>query len=177
VYLCEKGCNKKQFAKQTNLSHSQKEMKFDCTPQPSTVVNPKLNEKLFIYSVIKSSFILRENLLNAIAPFGIVPIHLIVMYTIQLEETLSQKDLGALMGIDKASMVKFLDELEALKLLQRTEDSKDRRIKMISLTTGGHKLLKKALVLCEKTESEFLDKKLTAKESQTLRDLMKKVLS
>lgn len=152
-------------------------MKFDCTPQPSTVVNPKLNEKIFIYSVIKSSFILRENLLTAIAPLGILPIHFIVLYTIQLEDSLSQKDLGALLGIDKASMVKFLDELEALALLQRTEDSKDRRIKLISLTAKGNQVVKKSLALCKKAERDFLSKRLSASEAQTLRDLMKKALS
>ena len=81
------------------------------------------------------------------------------------------------MGIDKASMVKFLDDLESKGLTERTESPEDRRIKLISLTPAGNKLLKKALALGAEIEESFLSQKLSPKEAQTLKDLIKKALS
>lgn len=48
-----------------------------------------------------------------------------------------QKDLAASVGIEGPSLVRLLDTLVAKGLIERTEDSTDRRAKLLSLTPEG----------------------------------------
>lgn len=60
------------------------------------------------------------------------------------------------MYIDKASMVKFLDQLEKSKLVLRRASKEDRRIKFIEITAKGTTKLQLANKLREQLEHKFL---------------------
>ena len=153
-------------------------MKKACTlPLPNTFVNPHMNEISFIYGMLKGAVQLKEKYHAALEPLGIHPVHFILLYMIDMKKSLSQKDLGAELGIDKASIVKFLDDLEGFKFIQRTEDAFDRRIKLITVTPAAQKVIKKAQAIQEKVEAEYLANKLTSEESKTLRRLVRKLMT
>ena len=61
------------------------------------------------------------------------------------KQGVNQQELANLLHKDKASMTYLIDNLSKRKLLQRSEDSADRRNKLITLTPAG--LALKSLIL------------------------------
>ena len=60
------------------------------------------------------------------------------------------------MSIDKATMVKLLDGLEKIKLIQRVPSLKDRRIKHIKITAKGIKTTKSIENIHDSILQDFL---------------------
>lgn len=126
----------------------------------------------FLY---RSAMRYKRQLDHSLEPLGVISPCLAVLKIVDLSGPLSQNELGQYLEIDKASMVKFIDQLEQLKLLERTHDRKDRRVNHISLTTEGKAFLKAAIVKHKQVEAEFLQP-LTKTESQQLKALLAKLL-
>jgi DNA-binding MarR family transcriptional regulator len=131
-----------------------------------TKVHPFLKD-YFGYCFYKAALILRERLADKIYEFGLVPSHLGILRLLKELGAHSQNQLADQLGIDKATMVKLIDQLEAEKLILRAQDGKDRRIWRISITPSGEKLLLKVSQIRRDTETEFLS---------TLTDAERKVL-
>lgn len=58
-----------------------------------------------------------------------------------LGENIRQKDLAASLGIEGPSLVRLIDSLIAKSLIERSEDVRDRRAKLLRLTPAGLKLV------------------------------------
>jgi MarR family transcriptional regulator for hemolysin len=58
-----------------------------------------------------------------------------------LGDGVRQKDLAASLGIEGPSLVRLIDSLIAKGLIERSEDVRDRRAKLLCLTSEGLKLL------------------------------------
>lgn len=148
------------------------------TPILNTVkTNPLLNEAFFIYNVTRASMQVKSRFHKAIEKYKIAGPQFIIMYLINKKSALSQKDIGSCMSVDKASMVKFLDQLEKEKYVKRTEDAQDRRIKLITLTPKGIGAVNKLEVLLYEVEDKFLREKLSPTEAKTLKNLLKKLIA
>ena len=52
-----------------------------------------------------------------------------------------QKDLAASLVLDGSTVVRLLDALEASGLIERREESTDRRAKVITITSGGRSII------------------------------------
>lgn len=143
---------------------------------PNTKVNPVLSEALFLYQFHKASQKLRARFNQAIEAYNIISVQYAVMYLVNERPSLSQKELGEELGIDKASVVKFLDLLETEKYLTRKEDKKDKRVKLISLTPRGKKVVSEISRKRAKIEDEFLAESLSAQEIKNLREYLKKLM-
>jgi DNA-binding MarR family transcriptional regulator len=87
---------------------------------------------------------------------------------------ISQIQLGDELGIDKASMVKAIDELEKLKYVQRIPHPTDRRIKLVELTLKGETLLKQCNKTKDNVEKEFF-KGLDKKDEEALRTIVRRL--
>lgn len=135
-----------------------------------TKVHPLL-KNYFGYSFFKASARLRLLMNEGLAEFNLQTHHLGILKLLENDSLISQIQLGDELGIDKASMVKLIDQLEQLKLVVRKTDEKDRRIKNIQLTAQGAKLIKTCITVKTKAEKEFF-KNLTADEIETLKRLM-----
>ena len=61
------------------------------------------------------------------------------------EGPLKQSDLSALLGIEKASSTRVLDELEQRNLIVRERSAQDRRVIFLSLSDKGHKKIEEAM--------------------------------
>ena len=137
-------------------------------------VHPAL--KMFTgYCVNKASIRIKSIQQEKLNKYKIIPAQMGIMRLLQIEGPLSQISLGQSIGIDKATMVKLIDDLENKKWLERTTSTIDRRIKHIRLTKKGHDFLDVMTELCEEAEHEFLHK-LTAKERQQFKALLQKLL-
>lgn len=58
-----------------------------------------------------------------------------------LGEDIRQKDLAASLGIEGPSLVRIIDSLIAKNLIERSEDARDRRAKLLRLTGEGRTLV------------------------------------
>ncbi|AVW90087.1 MAG: MarR family transcriptional regulator [Alphaproteobacteria bacterium] len=65
--------------------------------------------------------------------------------TLKEEGRLSQSELSAQLGIEKASSTRVLDELAQRNLIRRERHKQDRRMIIVSLSEEGHKKIDEAM--------------------------------
>lgn len=108
-----------------------------------TKVHPGL-KIYFGYSLYKSG-LLYKNLMESLhlQKYGLAASECGILYVLSTGCVVNQLSLGQELGIDKASIVKIIDNLENLKLVKRDVDPNDRRSKLVSLTTKGKTTLEK----------------------------------
>ncbi|MFI0941578.1 MarR family winged helix-turn-helix transcriptional regulator [Streptomyces sp. NPDC021020] len=94
---------------------------------------------------------------EALAPFGISGRELAVLLVLSGEETpSSQQRAAARLGVDRTTMVTFLDTLEGKGLLARRPDPADRRRNVVVLTEQGTDTLRRATAASDEAERRFL---------------------
>ncbi len=93
---------------------------------------------------------------EALKPYNLLTYQYAVLRILTCMGPTSQILLGNELGIDKASMVRFLDGLEKEGYIQRTSDSVDRRVKKIELTAKGKKMFSIAEKIRVQVQEEFL---------------------
>lgn len=139
-----------------------------------TNVHPYLKE-YFSYCFYKGALILRERLSDKMVEFGLVPPHIGLLRLLKEFGEHSQNQLAEQLGIDKATMVKLIDKLEQKKAIERNQDTKDRRIWRIRITSSGEKLLVKVSAIRQVVEADFLSS-LTEAEIKVLRKCIPQLL-
>ncbi len=135
-----------------------------------TKVHPALTE-YFGYCLTKSALWLKSLHNEALRKFKIQSHHVGILKVLDFSGPISQIKLGDELGVDKASMVKCIDYLEQQGLVARTGDLKDRRIKNVSLTNQGRKLLKSWMRIRPEIEDQFL-KNLSSSEQKVFKNLI-----
>jgi DNA-binding MarR family transcriptional regulator len=125
-----------------------------CRIGDTGVVHPAL-KGYFTYRFYKLALRLREQVNEALEEIEIVGAQLGLLRVLAQEGPASQISLGRSLGIDKASMVKFLDGLERRGLLRRVSLEGDRRVKHIQITPKGLKTLEQGTRLREAVEKDF----------------------
>ncbi len=136
-------------------------------------VHPVLKQ-YFGYCFGKAALKYKSMLAKELESFGIVSPQLGILKLLQDLGPVSQITLGQDMGIDKASMVKFIDGLEKKKWVQRLPDAKDRRIKLVGITTKGLEAVKKLSTIHVNVAKEFL-KPLSKSEQEVLKNLVSRL--
>jgi DNA-binding MarR family transcriptional regulator len=76
-----------------------------------------------------------------LAPFGVTPVQYAVLKVLAGTEGMSGAEIGARMVLDGASVTGVVDRLEALGLLERRADPKDRRTLRIVTTPRADDLM------------------------------------
>ncbi|WP_454858931.1 MarR family winged helix-turn-helix transcriptional regulator [Rhizobium binxianense] len=67
-----------------------------------------------------------------------------LIYISRAAQPLSQNDLAELLSLDRSSIVRLLDKLEGSGFVVRREDSIDRRVKRLQLTSRGQNIAEQA---------------------------------
>lgn len=124
----------------------------------------------------KAAMRFRAMMDDALVTYNLVTPQLGILRVINEAGSISQNDIGGFVVIDKASMVKFIDQLEKNKLVSRQSHETDRRIKLISLTPKGRKILDEVSEVRKEVEAVFLQP-LTEEERQQLKTIVPKLLS
>ena len=70
--------------------------------------------------------------------------------------SLSQRELGAVQGVDRTTTVAVLDALQARGLIERRRDASDRRVHTVHLTADGGRVLRRAEREVLQAEQRFL---------------------
>ncbi len=99
---------------------------------------------------------LAELTAEALAPFRISGRELAVLLVLASQEPASQQQAARRLGIDRTTMVAFVDALEDKGLVARRPDPDDRRRNVVALTTTGHDTLHRATRASEDAERRFL---------------------
>src|SRR5579863_8993592 len=93
---------------------------------------------------------------TALEPYGITGRELGVLAAVDEGEPASQQDIARRLGVDRTTMVAFIDGLEGKGLVERRPHELDRRRNVIELTALGRETLQKALIASGEAEREFL---------------------
>jgi DNA-binding MarR family transcriptional regulator len=138
------------------------------------VIHPAL-KGYFGYCFVKSAVKLRALLDQALAEYGMLAPMLGLLRVLEASGPISQVELGRAVGIDKATMVKFLDQMQAEGLVTRKEGSPDRRVKLVSLSQKGLRTLAAASKVRRKVEEDFLSP-LSVQERKAVLSALPKLL-
>ena len=144
-------------------------------PEPSNKLHPYLNSYLG-YCFYKAAARIRGKVDRRLAEFGVVAPQFGMLIILQQAGAMTQRELGSFMDIDKATMVRMIDGLEAKKFLTRTTTKTDRRAKRLEITKKGAQTLIKMNKARIRAEQEFL-KDLGTKEQAQLRSIVAKLIS
>jgi len=93
---------------------------------------------------------------QALAPYGITGRELAVLVVLGAGEPPSQQQAAVRLGIDRTTMVGFVDTLEGKGLVARRADPDDRRRNVVALTAEGRDVLRRATKASDEAERRFL---------------------
>ena len=113
-----------------------------------------------------------QDFIRTLAPVDIRPAQYSVLIVIAANPGLSQSDLAATLGIERARLVRLLDKLEKRGLTQRLASRTDRRSHALQLTRDGRKTLKRARALAALHEARLAGR-LGAEQRRSLIDVLK----
>lgn len=92
----------------------------------------------------------------ALEPFGIDGRQLAVLVVLGSGEPASQQEAAQRLGIDRTTMVAFVDALEGKGLVVRRPHAEDRRKNVVELTETGRDVLRRASKASDAAERRFL---------------------
>jgi DNA-binding MarR family transcriptional regulator len=99
-----------------------------------------------------------QDFIRALSEINIRPAQYSVLVMIGANPGLSQADVSAMLGIERARLVRLLDRLEKRGLTKRMASPSDRRSHALQLTAGGRATLKRAKALAATHEQRLRDR-------------------
>ena len=113
-------------------------------------------------------------LAHAIGPDGLTPMLFAVLVTIDEGDGITQREVADALGADPSTMVRMLDQLEKLDLVQRVASTTDRRVMVPTLTPAGRERIANATPKVQASEEEFAAALSPAQRAQ-LFDLLRRL--
>ena len=99
-----------------------------------------------------------QDFIRRLAPIDISPAQFSVLAVISCNRGLSQSELAAALGIERARLVRLLHRLEQRGLTQRLPSSADGRRHVLRLTREGQRMLGRAKTLSEQHEAKLMQR-------------------
>ncbi len=126
------------------------------------------------YQLRRAQIAVFQNFAQAMADFDITPGRFGVLEVIAANSGLSQSELGAILGLDRSTVVAVIDRLEKDGLVRRLKSPTDRRSHALRLSDKGAVTL---AVLEQRVAAHERDiaGALSAAERKTLLDLLARV--
>lgn len=115
-----------------------------------------------------------KDFIRTLAPLNIRPAQYSVLTAIGCNPGRSQADIGEALGVERARMVRLLDDLEKRGLIQRLSSTQNRRSHCLFLTKEGCENLERIHLLAAKHEAH-LARKIGVRRRAILLKLMKEV--
>ena len=99
-----------------------------------------------------------QDFIRTLEPIDISPAQFSVVVVIGANRGLSQAELSATLGIERARLVRLLHRLEERDLVQRLRSSADGRRHALQLTPRGRTTLARAKTLAARHEKRLIEK-------------------
>lgn len=93
---------------------------------------------------------------SALEPLGIGPRAWAALNCLDESHGLSQREVAALLGVDRTTMVALIDELQAKALVERRPHPGDRRKNVVGMTELGRNLVQRGAGVLDDCEQQFL---------------------
>ncbi len=93
------------------------------------------------FLIAKAAQSIVETVDESMSAFGITSRHYGIMLLLTRNDGLPQSAIGETLRIDRTTMVRLVDELEAQNLVERHRDPNDRRAYALSLSEKGQAML------------------------------------
>jgi DNA-binding MarR family transcriptional regulator len=118
---------------------------------------------------------MRRRWVEMLARFDVTPSQFKVIMSLAEVDSIGQRQLGELIGIDPRNCVPIVDSLAESDLLSREIDSKDRRRRVLRLTAKGQRLAKELESVNAELEAYLLSS-LSPKDKAQLRRMLTTVM-
>ena len=136
-------------------------------------LGPELSRRLGY--LLKRARIRLDDLHEAhMGPSGVSGRELGILLLLDSQGPESQQQAAVRLGVDRTTMVAFLDGLEDRGLVARKPDPEDRRRNLVGLTSEGRKALKRGKRASDEAERELLAD-LSERDAAKLRDLLSRI--
>ena len=119
---------------------------------------------------------LADRLDRLTAPLGLTIRHFGLLLLTTRRGAMRQTDLADAVRLDRTTVMKMIDELEAAGLVKRGADPEDRRANAVKATAKGVQWLEKLKPSAEEIERDFLSP-LSSTEQEALRGLLTRLVS
>jgi DNA-binding MarR family transcriptional regulator len=114
---------------------------------------------------------MRRRWVESLAQFTVTPSQFKVIMSLAEVDSIGQRQLAELIGIDPRNCVPIVDSLAESDLLQREIDIKDRRRRVLRLTAKGQRLAKELESVNAEIEADLLSS-LSPKQKAELRRIL-----
>lgn len=111
---------------------------------------------------------------RAIAPLGINDQQLFILVALENLGPQVQAHLSEPLGIDKATMVSLINELERQGLVQRQPHPNDRRAVLVHLTEGGREMMQRGFEISDRFVERFF-KGISAEDQAILAKVLERL--
>ena len=139
-------------------------------------IDMSLIDPLVGYNLRRAAARQRERFRNVFSKFDILPVQLTTLGVILQSGGIGQSALGKALDMERANVVKLLDELQSRELIERRPSAGDRRAYEVHLTPKGTQFTRKLLALHDKLEAD-LAAALGPEDLKRLVDLLRKLRS
>jgi MarR family transcriptional regulator, lower aerobic nicotinate degradation pathway regulator len=113
--------------------------------------------------------------MDACAEFDLTPVQYAALSAIVAHRGIDATRLAGLIALDKPTTGGVVDRLEAKGLVERTADATDRRVKRLTITTDGRRLLRRAEPVVAGSQVRILEP-LTMNERATFLRLLHRLV-
>jgi MarR family transcriptional regulator, lower aerobic nicotinate degradation pathway regulator len=102
---------------------------------------------------------------------GVTPVQYAALQTVADAPGIDQRTLARSIGLDTSTIAGVIDRLEARGLMLRSASPEDRRVRLLSLTPGGLKLLEATLPSVLRAQQRMLEPLPPAERGEFMRML------
>jgi DNA-binding MarR family transcriptional regulator len=149
----------------------------DAVQPPESDAAPASADTAGLIHLLKSAELaVRSCVEMALAPFGVTPALVLVLFRLRASDGISSADLARAIGVRPQSIVDLIRPLERSGLIRRRRAREHRRILRISLTAAGERLLDRAIPVTRQLESELFSG-LTPRQVSHLREGLSRLLA
>jgi len=99
-----------------------------------------------------------QDFIRTLAPIHLSPAQFSVLVIVSANRGLSQAELAATLGIERARLVRLLNRLQSRELIARLRSSADSRRHALELTPQGHGVLAQAKILGARHRKRLIEK-------------------
>lgn len=103
----------------------------------------------------KAGRVIRDNVVNALKPVGLLPPELGILKVVQEEGSPVQSTIAERCSLDRTTVTELLDGLEQRGLVVRQPSRNDRRCKAIHLTPLGRQILVRGSRAATRAQQDF----------------------
>jgi DNA-binding MarR family transcriptional regulator len=127
------------------------------------------------YLLAMAGAAMRRRWVEMLARFSVTPSQFKVIMSLAEVDSIGQRQLAELVGIDPRNCVPIVDSLAESDLLSRETDSTDRRRRVLRLTAKGRRLAKELESVNAEIDADLLSS-LSPKETAELRRMLTTVM-